>query len=517
MLHRLLIVFLASGAASAFLTRAVRDVARAKGWLDSPDSRRHLHGTPVPRLGGVALFLTVVGVAGLGVVARRGLGLTSLLSLRTTFAILGPATIVFLVGLYDDFRALGPYAKFGAQTFAACLLYLDGIGIHRFTFLARGNELTAALGLPLTILWVLLITNAFNLIDGLDGLAAGAALFSVVVLLVESMLGGNPFTAFLGVALAGAIVGFLRFNFHPATIFLGDSGSLFVGFLLSALALAESQKASTMVAVAIPVVCLGLPILDVAIAVVRRFLNGRPLFEADGEHIHHKLLKRGFRQRDAVLILYAVSAAFGLLSLGLLHGGATSALVLIALGIGLSAGLPQLRYLEFKEMIRVLRRTTAQKRIIATNLHVRRAAEALASCQDLSEICRILAESLRASGFDGFGLRLPASRRSALPLPDRARPGFTRGLSRSWTPWEPLAAEWELKLELVDRDGARCGSLSVYKRRTARPLLVDINLLGDGFRTALAGAVRRVTRDRQAASAQAGPAMVSERPKAASA
>lgn len=488
-----ILIFVLSVVFCALLTRSVRNLAIARGWVDPPDARRHLHRKPVPRLGGVAIFLAVVGIAGAGVLVRRWVGPSSVFSIRTTFGILGPAALIFLVGLYDDFKTLGPYPKFGVQILAACLLYFQGFGIQQFDLLFGGKTLGSILGLPLTIIWVLLITNAFNLIDGLDGLAAGAALFSTGVLLVASLLGGNHFIAFLAVVLAGAIVGFLRFNFNPASIFLGDSGSLFIGFMLSALGLAGSQKASTMVAVAIPVVCFGLPILDVALAVVRRFLSGKPLFRGDSEHIHHRLLKRGFSQRHAVLILYGVSAFFGLLSLALLHGGGTTALVLIMLGIGVCVGIPQLRYQEFKEMGRVFERTASQKRIIANNLHIRRAVESLRTCEDVSEICRILVRALQPSGFDGFRLKLPPTAQPPQPLPALVKQDPDGELGCSWTTWSKSEANWELKLELVNSAGLGCGCLSIYKRMTGKPLLMDINLLSDGFQTALGGAVGRAT------------------------
>jgi UDP-GlcNAc:undecaprenyl-phosphate/decaprenyl-phosphate GlcNAc-1-phosphate transferase len=490
-IHSLLIGFVTSVFLCALLTRSVRNLAVSRGWTDPPDSSRHLHGGPVPRLGGVALFLTVAGAAGLGLVAQSRFGPPTGFSIRAASAVLGPAALIFLMGLYDDLRSLGPYLKFGVQILAACLLYLSGLGIHQLTLLLGGSRLSGILGLPLTIFWVLLITNAFNLIDGLDGLAAGAALFSTIVLLVASLLGGNHFVAFLAVVLAGAIAGFLRFNFHPATIFLGDSGSLFIGFMLSALALAGSQKASTMVAVAIPVVCFGLPILDVTIAVVRRFLSGKPLFHGDRDHIHHRLLKRGFSQRDAVLILYGVSALFGLLSLALLHGGGTTALVLAVLGIGVCVGIPQLRYQEFAEMRRVLGRTASQKRIIANDLRVRHAVESLRTCEDVSELCRILAGALQPIGFDGFSLKLPSTVRLAQALPVPLRQDPNGELHCFWTMLGSREATWELRLELVSNAGDRCGFFSVYKRLTGKPLLMDINLLSDGFHTALADAVHR--------------------------
>src|SRR6202023_4148786 len=170
-----------------------------------------------------------------------------------------------------------------------------------------------AIGLPITVLWVIGITNAFNLIDGLDGLAAGSALFSTLVVFVVAIFSGSSLVSLLTIALAGAILGFLRFNFNPATIFLGDCGSLFIGFILSALALeGATQKAPTVIAVAIPVVSFGLPILETTLSILRRLISGRPVFTADREHIHHKLLQHGLTHRQVVIVLYGVSAVFAL-------------------------------------------------------------------------------------------------------------------------------------------------------------------------------------------------------------
>jgi UDP-GlcNAc:undecaprenyl-phosphate/decaprenyl-phosphate GlcNAc-1-phosphate transferase len=510
-LRSLLVLFVTSVFGCAFLTRYVRDLARSRGWVDSPDSSRHLHSCPVPRLGGVPIFITVIAIAAAGFFLRNWLDLRGTFSVGAALPILGSGALIFLLGLYDDFRTLGPYSKFGIQALAATLLYLSGFGVHEFDLLFRGSPLGGVLGLSLTIIWVLLITNAFNLMDGLDGLAAGAALFSTIVMLVSSLLMGNSFVAFLAIVLAGAIAGFLRFNFNPATIFLGDSGSLFIGFLLSALGLAGSQKAPTMVAVAIPVVCFGLPILDVVIAIVRRFLSGRPLFKGDREHIHHRLLKRGFCQRDAVLILYGVSAFFGLLSLALLHGAGTTAFVLVVLGIGVGVGVPQLRYQEFKEMRRVFERTASQKRIIENNLHVRRAAESLRSCEDVSEVCQILLDALRPSEFDGFSLNLPFAAGLPQLLPPLVRHGSTGELKCFWNAVSSLEASWELKLDLIDRDGDKCGFLSIHKRITDKPLLMDINLLTNGFQAALAGAMHRALAQTHASLENSEPELTSDR------
>ena len=183
----------------------------------------------------------------------------------------------------------------------------------------------------------------------------GSALFSTVVVFIAAVASGSHFPL-ITLALAGAILGFLRFNFNPATIFLGDSGSLYIGFLLSALALEGAQKAPTIVAVAIPVASFGLPILETSLYIIRRLISGKPVFSGDLEHIHHKLLQRGFSHRQVVIVLYAVSAIFALLGLFLLvPGGGAVALVLDGTGLGVWMGVQNFGYLEFGEIRRVAR------------------------------------------------------------------------------------------------------------------------------------------------------------------
>src|SRR3981081_44167 len=245
------------------------------------------------------------------------------------------------------------------------MLFAGGLRIVNIPVLFGDHTLPWFVGLAFTIVWVLAITNAFNLVDGLDGLAAGSALFSTLVAFVVALLNGPSLVTVMTIALAGAILGFLRFNFNPATIFLGDSGSLFIGFLLSALALAGAQKAPTFVAVAIPVVSFGLPILETLLSIMRRLISGRPIFTADREHIHHKLLQMGFSQRQVVIVLYAVSALFAMLSLFLLWPtGSTMGLVLAVVGTGIWLGVQHLNYLEFGELRRVAQRTLDQRQIV---------------------------------------------------------------------------------------------------------------------------------------------------------
>ncbi len=314
-----LAIFLVSLLLAFILTRTVRDFATTRGWVAVPSQERHLHSAPLPRLGGVAIFISfALSMAVAVVLARSRSSLHAVLSLKTFLTIFAPASLVFLLGVYDDIRGAGPYLKFGVQGLAATMLFVGGLRIVDIPVVFGSHRLPWFLGLPITILWVVAITNAFNLIDGLDGLAAGSALFSTLVAFVVSLTYGPSLVYRSHHRLAGAILGFLRYNFNPATIFLGDSGSLFIGFVLSALALEGAQKAPTIVAVAIPVVSFGLPILETSLSVIRRLISGRPVFTADREHIHHKLLQHGLTHRQVVILLYGVSAIFAMLSLFLL-------------------------------------------------------------------------------------------------------------------------------------------------------------------------------------------------------
>lgn len=420
-------------------------------------------------------------------------------SLKTLITILVPASLVFLLGVCDDIRGVGPYVKFSVQGIAAAMLYAGGLRIVNIPVLFGDHELPWFIGLACTVLWVLAITNAFNLIDGLDGLAAGSALFSTVVAFVVALLNGPSLVTVMTIALAGAILGFLRYNFNPATIFLGDSGSLFIGFLLSALALKGAQKAPTIVAIAIPVVSFGLPILETSLSIVRRLISGRPVFTADREHIHHKLLQHGMTHRQVVILLYGVSAIFALLSLFLLWPtGSSLGLVLAVLGIGIWIGVQHLGYLEFGELRRVAHRTM-ERQLLINNLAIRRATEELKVAGNYGQLCRILVAALAGNDFDGFELRLHSqsiefptvngvhliSRWGEAPFLRWTKPG-------SQFAYESASA-WRLTLDLVTTGSDRCGAMTIYRLYTDRELQFDINLLTSVFPVALADALDRLS------------------------
>jgi UDP-GlcNAc:undecaprenyl-phosphate GlcNAc-1-phosphate transferase len=488
-----LLVFIAALLASIGFTRLVRNYSVKRGWVSLPASDRHVHSRPIPRLGGVAIFLTLWCIALLAMWLPEHFGTREFPFSHLTLKILGPATIVFFLGLIDDIRGVNAYVKFAVQAGAAALLFYNGIGISQLSVLAGYPHLSALVGLPLTIVWVLWITNAFNLIDGLDGLAGGSALFSCLVMCIVAFVGHNEVVLILTLALAGAIAGFLRYNFNPASIFLGDCGSLLIGFLISAIAIAGSHKASTMVAVAIPIVSLGLPILEVAVAVVRRFLSGRRLFAPDREHIHHKLLGRGISHKQTVLVLYGVSACFCLFSLLLLNpGGVIPAVVLFVVGIGVLIGVQQLRYHEFLELGRVANRTL-NRHAIANGVCVRRTVEALETCANLSQFCKILHGCLERIGFDGFGLYFSAGLPFGVEF-DPLIPVSRTKIQYFWTASpSPFDKNWSLTISLSKRNGKRLGGFTLYRRDTASPLWMDLDVFTTtGFSTAVSACVEKM-------------------------
>ena len=493
-------VFVSSVVLSFILTWYVRNIAVRSGWVAEPASERHVHDAPLPRLGGVAIYLAFLLSTAIALLVnwwhpRLGINFSA----RNLLSLLVPGTLIFLLGVYDDVRGVGPYTKFSVQAIAGLLLYGFGLQIFDLPILFGGHHhLPWFVSLPLTILWVIAITNAFNLIDGLDGLAAGAALFSTLVVFVVSLMGGSTVVTLLTLALAGTILGFLRFNFNPATIFLGDSGSLFIGFMLSALALRGAQKAPTIVAVAIPVVSFGLPILETAISVLRRLISGRPVFTADREHIHHKLLQLGLSHRQVVILLYAVSAIFAMLSLFLLWPtGSTVGLILAVLGTGIWIGVQHLGYLEFGEIRRVAQRTMETRQIFINNMAIRRGVEELKACTSYDQLCRVLVAAFGNNDFDGFELYselLPQEhpKLSGLSMAqaiDRNSCLNWRKRGTTFVPNETSA--WTVTLDLMGVNKRYLGSMRIYRLYANRDLQLDINLLTSGFPVALAEALER--------------------------
>ncbi len=488
-------IFAGSLLLSFVLTRCVRNFAVSQGLVFAPRLERHVHTEPLPRLGGVAIFLSfLLSIGFVELLSLRYPHLRTEFPVHALLPIIVPGALVFALGVYDDFRGVGPAVKFGVQAVAGAMLFFGGLRIMNIPVISGGQQFPWFIGLPLTILWVIAITNAFNLLDGLDGLAAGSALFSILVVFVVSLGSQASLVSLMSVALAGATLGFLRYNFNPATIFLGDSGSLFLGFMLSALALRGTQKSPTIIAVAIPVVSFGLPILETGLSIIRRLISGRPVLTGDREHIHHKLLQLGMSQRQAVIVLYAVSAVFALLSLLLLWPGSALGLVLAVVGVGIWLGVQHLNYLEFGELRRVAHRTIEQRQIFVKNIAIRRALEELKVAHDAAQLGRVLKAAFENGEFYAFELHLPLHQLSKMQRDSSYDTSCFRWKKPGMRFEREAGSTWSIHLELVSSNHRRQGTLTLHHERSERDLQFDINLLTSTLPKVLADAIDRICR-----------------------
>src|SRR5712691_4022129 len=284
------------------LTPLCRDIFTRAGLLDQPDQLRKTHARPVPRMGGVPIAIAYVGSFLLLLLSPFNAGSVLGQHLPLVWKLLPAAGLIFATGLIDDLYGLKSRQKLLGQVAAALSAYWGGVQ----ALTLAGHPVDHWWCLPLTVLWLVGCSNAFNLIDGVDGLAAGLGLFATLTMAIAALLHGNLTLAIATAPLAGALLGFLRYNFNPASIFLGDSGSLLVGFLLGCYGVLWSQKSATLLGMTAPLMALSIPILDVCLSIGRRFLSQSPIFGADRGHIHHRLLDRGLSPRRVALLLYAV-------------------------------------------------------------------------------------------------------------------------------------------------------------------------------------------------------------------
>jgi UDP-GlcNAc:undecaprenyl-phosphate GlcNAc-1-phosphate transferase len=304
------VVFALSMLVAVVLTPLVRRSAISLGVMDRPDDRR-VHARAVPRLGGLAIvlgfFASLVAIFfAQSEVAQMFFERPELI---TGLGIGG--LIVVALGVLDDVRGVRAWHKLWVQCSAAVVAYACGFRIDAIKLPFFGDLDMGVFGVVVTALWIVTIVNAINLIDGLDGLAGGVAFFACVTNFVVAAINNDPIVMLLSAALGGAVLGFLLFNFNPASIFMGDSGSMFLGFVLATTSiLGNSVKSSTTVAILVPFVALGLPITDTLLAMLRRFLERRSIFSADRGHVHHQLLAMGLTHRRAVLFLYGLSVLF---------------------------------------------------------------------------------------------------------------------------------------------------------------------------------------------------------------
>jgi UDP-N-acetylmuramyl pentapeptide phosphotransferase/UDP-N-acetylglucosamine-1-phosphate transferase len=379
--------------------------------------------------------------------------------------VIGGALAMHILGLVDDVRPMRARWKFLAQIAIACGVFIAGLRVTTLSLPFVGVvDLGSVVGMLFTVVWFVGITNAFNLIDGLDGLAAGAALFALTTMFVVASLNGLVGAATVTIILAGATAGFLFFNFHPASIFLGDSGSLFVGFMLAGIGLLGSQKSPTVIAVAIPVVSLGLPVLDTTLAVARRFLRGQPIFTADRAHIHHRMLSLGHSPRRVALLLYSACALLGLSGMLLVNDSAYVAVVLVAIGLGVGLAVQRLRYYEFEELARLLRRGVHQRKVIGRNVRIREASLFVSDLTDLDRVFETLESTFAQDEFECAEVRLRRSFVGAGHSSDGYRRLDDDVPVWAWhRPNVTLAACWEIRLPFLAPSGERIGSLVLWQ------------------------------------------------------
>jgi len=301
-----LYVFLGAAALALLATPVAARIARALGLLDYPATRR-IHRVPVPRIGGLAIFPAVLIPVAAAVLLDRGIGDAFAACPWQMLGLLAAAASMLALGAVDDARGLRATTKLLGQTIAALAACAVGIRIQQ---VAVGDGLVLDFGWlswPITVLWIVGITNAINLIDGLDGLAAGISAIACACVAVIAIITGQPVMAALMLALLGGLAGFLVFNFNPARVFLGDSGTMFIGFVIATACVASTARTSSPAGLALPAMALGLPILDTLLAMLRRALERRSLLAPDCSHIHHRLLDMGLSHRSAVLLMYAVT------------------------------------------------------------------------------------------------------------------------------------------------------------------------------------------------------------------
>lgn len=303
------------------LTPFIEKLAVRVGAIDRPGTRK-VHDSPVPCWGGLSIFLGFA-VALLFAIFQmfRPAPPSSHLQVVSSISgislgwealgILAGGHLILLVGLYDDWRGLSPWAKLGGQIAAAVVLVAFGVTVDFITNPLGGVIYLGFFSIPVTVAWVVGVTNALNLVDGLDGLAAGVAVVAAGTVAVVAFGQGEPFVAFCALLLAAAALGFLPYNFHPARIFMGDGGSMFLGFTLASLAVLGLTKSATAFSLILPILILGVPIFDMVFAIIRRILRGQHIFAADRDHLHHRLLNLGLTHRQTVLAIYAVNLVLG--------------------------------------------------------------------------------------------------------------------------------------------------------------------------------------------------------------
>ena len=469
----ILAVICCSFCLSLFLTPLCRNMARARGLVDTPDDSRKIHPLGIPRIGGVPIVLSGVITIALLMLAHTAGGDQVTQAIPSILLFLPSVLIIFAVGLLDDLLNLKPWQKFAGQFVAAAVAYWSGMSVHS----VGPYPVNVWLAAPVTILWLLICTNAVNLIDGVDGLAAGVGLFAASTTLLGALIQGNFPLAVATAPLVGALAGFLRFNFNPASIFLGDSGSLTIGFLLGLYGVFWSHKSTTLLGMTAPIMALSIPLLDTAVAIIRRALRGQSIFLADRGHIHHRLLDRGHSKRRVAVILYSVSAIGASLSLlvNVTRGHVAGLVVLLFCG-SVWAGIQHLGFVEFNCASAVLR-SNMFGRIVNAQVELRAIEQKIISANDIDACWFTLRSASAQLGFSHVALHF-----DGILYEERQDGSLTQ---KCWTMNIPLTQNGFVELGCSfenSKDVVIVGAFADLLRHALDPKLKSLRSLGDPLR-----------------------------------
>lgn len=482
--------FLASLTLTAVSVLLLRPIALRRGWVDRPGGRR-IHSEPTPNVGGIAV---TVG-ATVPLVTVLGLFRPDVLFRPEVAALVGGGLATLGLGFIDDQRGLSAWLKFGLEWIVGSIAFWAGARI-----LGAGIGPAEIATLPLwasygiTVFWIVGATNAFNLIDGSDGIAGGAAAFASVTLAVVFLLNGEPVGLLAATILAGAALGFLLFNFPPASIFLGDGGSLFLGYTLAVLGVITTTTASTLLALAIPLFAFAVPLLDTSIAILRRFLRREPIFSPDRGHIHHRLRDLGHSPRAVALSIYGVCAVFAALSLLLATSEQPAVLPVLAIaGLILILLVQRLRVPELMQLTAVLGRGFQQRAVIRHNVRLLSSADALRETVTASDLVAALQSLIEESEFARLRLDFAGDPSFLERLGLTSTPGalvLTPGDESSrWGERGASLVEVRVPVRVAaDTEGVLC----LFRPAAGERLYTDIRLLATPLSDSLAMALRRL-------------------------
>lgn len=415
----LLVVFLVSVLTSLAVAARLTTIT-VSGRL--PERSRQLSASGIPRIGGVAVF-AALAIAILAAAAAKALLSGAIAGLPDLAdAVILSAAILFAVGLLDDVRGVKPIAKLTAQTAVALIIYWAGFSVEHISLMPGYTMHLGVFALPVTILWLVGVSNAFNLIDGMDGLAGGVAIIGLITVAAAGLLLGNPTVPIYAVGLVGALLGFLRYNWPSARLFMGDSGSLVVGFLLAVLSVKAATDSTKLTYGLVPIFALAYPLFDTAVAMLRRWLRGVPLSRADRRHIHHQLRSLGMGPTKSLLVIYASTSVVA--GLGLLAAFAPPEVTFITTILGVAIlialvamSISWLQYHEFSEVgSSIAHAARKAPSVIRDKINARDIANVIRQAHTIEEVQAVLEDSAPTFRFAYMKLSTPETR-SRMPGP----------------------------------------------------------------------------------------------------